>query len=69
MAIEVHKALGGKGAVVVDIDPVKRAAALAAGALAVIDSKAADAVQQIQQATDGGARAMLDLVGANGRPR
>jgi D-arabinose 1-dehydrogenase-like Zn-dependent alcohol dehydrogenase len=64
MAIEVLKSLGGKGAVVVDIDPDKRAAALAAGALAVVDAKADDAVQQIQRATDGGARAVLDLVGA-----
>ena len=64
MAIEVLKALGGRGAIVVDIDPVKREAALAAGALQVIDARAADAVQQIQQATGGGARAVLDLVGA-----
>lgn len=64
MAIEVLKALGGRGAIVVDIDPGKRAAALAAGALAAIDARAPDAVQQIQQATDGGARAVLDLVGA-----
>jgi D-arabinose 1-dehydrogenase-like Zn-dependent alcohol dehydrogenase len=64
MAIEVLKALGGKGAIVVDIDPVKRQAALAAGALQVIDARAADAAQQIQQATGGGARAVLDLVGA-----
>lgn len=64
MAIEVLKALGGKGAVVVDIDPVKREAARAAGALAVVDAKASDAVQQIQAATEGGALAVLDLVGA-----
>ncbi len=64
MAIRVLAALGGRGAVVVDIDPAKRAAAMDAGALAVVDAKAADAVQQIQQATDGGARAVLDLVGA-----
>ncbi len=64
MAIEVLKALGGRGAIVVDIDPVKREAALAAGAVQVIDARAADAVQQIQQATGGGARAVLDLVGA-----
>ena len=64
MAIEVLKALGGKGAIVVDIDPVKREAALAAGALQVVDARAPDAVQQIQQATGGGARAVLDLVGA-----
>ena len=64
MAIEVLKALGGKGAIVVDLDPVKREAALAAGALLAIDARAPDAAQQIQQATGGGARAVLDLVGA-----
>ena len=64
MAIEVLKALGGQGAIVVDIDPAKRAAALAAGALQAIGAKAPDVVQQIQAATGGGARAVLDLVGA-----
>ncbi len=64
MAIAILKALGGVGAVVVDLDPVKREAALAAGALAAIDAKAADASAQIIKATDGGARAVLDLVGA-----
>ena len=64
MAIEVLKALGGQGAIVVDLDPVKREAALAAGALQAIDARAPDAVAQIQQATGGGARAVLDLVGA-----
>jgi D-arabinose 1-dehydrogenase-like Zn-dependent alcohol dehydrogenase len=64
MAIEVLKAMGGVGAIVVDSDPTKRAAALAAGALTAIDGKAPDAVQQIVQATGGGARAVLDLVGA-----
>jgi propanol-preferring alcohol dehydrogenase len=49
MAIEVLKALGGKGAIVVDIDPVKREAALAAGALQAIDARAPDAVQQVQR--------------------
>ena len=64
MAIEVLKALGGKGAIVVDLDPLKREAALAAGALLAVDARASDAVQQIQAATGGGARAVLDLVGA-----
>ncbi|PUE36756.1 alcohol dehydrogenase [Limnohabitans sp. Hippo4] len=64
MAIEVLKALGGKGAIVVDLDPIKRKAALNAGALEVVDARATDAAQQIQQATGGGARAVLDLVGA-----
>lgn len=64
MAIEVLKALGGRGAIVVDIDPAKREAALAAGALAVIDSKAPDAAQQIIAATGEGAGPILDLVGS-----
>lgn len=64
MAIEVLKALGAKGAVVVDVDPGKREAALKAGALAAIDARASDAVKQIAEATSGGARAVLDLVGA-----
>ncbi len=64
MAIEVLKAMGANGAIVVDIDENKRAAALAAGALAVVDANASDAAQQIMQITDGGARAVLDLVGA-----
>ncbi len=64
MAIEVLKALGAKGVVVVDVDPAKREAALKAGALAAIDARATDAVKQIAEATGGGARAVLDLVGA-----
>ena len=64
MAIEVLKAMHGYDAIVVDIDPAKRDAALRAGAVAAIDAKASDAVAQIQAATNGGARAVLDLVGA-----
>jgi propanol-preferring alcohol dehydrogenase len=64
MAIEVLEAMGGKGAIVVDIDASKREAALKAGALTAIDAKASDAVAQVQAATSGGARAVLDLVGA-----
>ncbi len=64
MAIEVLKALGAKGAIVVDVDAAKREAALKAGALAAIDARAPDAAKQIAEATGGGARAVLDLVGA-----
>ena len=63
-AIKVLKALGGEGAIVVDIDSSKRKAALAAGALAAIDGKEDNAAQQIVHVTGGGARAVLDLVGA-----
>jgi len=64
MAIEVLKALGGQGAIVVDIDAGKREAALKEGALAAIDARASDAAKQIADAVGGGARAVLDLVGA-----
>ena len=37
IAIEILKAIGGKGAVSVDIDPVKREAAKRTGALAAVD--------------------------------
>lgn len=64
MALKVLKAMGGKGAIFVDIDKTKREAAVAAGALGAIDGAAADAAQQIIAATGGGARMVLDLVGA-----
>jgi D-arabinose 1-dehydrogenase-like Zn-dependent alcohol dehydrogenase len=64
MALTMLKAMGGKGAIVVDIDATKREAALKAGALAVIDGGAADAAAQLIKATGGGALLVLDLVGA-----
>lgn len=64
MAIEVLKAMDAKGVIVADIDPIKREAAMAAGAMGVIDAKAPDAAQQIIDVTGGGAGAILDLVGA-----
>jgi propanol-preferring alcohol dehydrogenase len=64
MAIQVLKALGARGAIVVDVDAAKREAALAAGASAVVDARAADAAQQLVAATGGGARSVLDFVGA-----
>jgi D-arabinose 1-dehydrogenase-like Zn-dependent alcohol dehydrogenase len=65
MAISLHKAMGGKGVVAVDIDPVKREAAKKAGAIAAIDGKAPDAAKQIMAATNGGAWAVIDLVGSS----
>lgn len=66
MCLALHKAMGGKAAIVVDIDPVKREAAKQAGAHMVIDGSAADASQQIIAATGGGAWAVIDLVGSSG---
>ena len=65
MAIALHKAMGGKSVVMVDIDPVKREAATKVGAAAVIDGKAADAAKQIIAATNGGAWAVIDFVGSS----
>jgi len=64
MALLLVKAMGGKGVIMVDIDPRKRQAALDAGALAAVDGRAPDAAQQIVAATGGGAAAVVDFVGA-----
>jgi D-arabinose 1-dehydrogenase-like Zn-dependent alcohol dehydrogenase len=65
MAIAILKALGGKGAIAVDIDGAKRQAALAAGAIAAIDGGAPDAMAQIQAAAPDGLLAAIDFVGAS----
>ena len=64
MCLSLLKAMGGKGAIVADIDPVKREAAKKAGALAVVDARAADAVPQIQAHCKDGVWGVIDLVGA-----
>ena len=64
MALALHKKMGGKSAIVVDIDPVKREAAMKAGASSTIDGKAPDVLDQIRAATGGGAWASIDFVGA-----
>jgi D-arabinose 1-dehydrogenase-like Zn-dependent alcohol dehydrogenase len=65
MCLALHQAMGGHSAIVVDIDPVKREAAKKAGARATIDGAAPDAAAQIKKATNGGAWAVIDLVGAS----
>lgn len=64
IALGVLKMLGGKGAVVVEIDPRKREAAIAAGALATVDPKAPDAAAQLRKALGGSVLGILDLVGS-----
>jgi len=64
MCLALLKSMGGRGAIVADIDPAKREAAKRAGALATVDANAPDAVQQIQAAAGGGLYAAVDLVGA-----
>jgi len=65
MCLALHQKMEGHSAIVVDIDPAKRDAAKQAGAAAVVDGKAADAVGQIQKLTNGGAWAVIDLVGSS----
>jgi D-arabinose 1-dehydrogenase-like Zn-dependent alcohol dehydrogenase len=65
MCLSLLKALGGKGAVAVDIDPAKRDAAIKAGALAAVDGRAADAVKQIQVHFKDGVWGVIDLVGSS----
>src|SRR5215469_16596442 len=69
MCLNLLKAMGGRGAIVVDTDATKREAAMKAGALAAIDGRAADAVKQVQAAAGGGVWAAIDFVGASGTVR
>ena len=65
MCLDLHRKMGGHSAVVVDVDPEKRKAAKEAGAAHVIDGGASDAAQQIIDLTQGGAWAVIDLVGSS----
>jgi len=64
MGVTLAKKMGAKDVIIVDIDQVKRDAAMKAGATAAVDGSAADAVAQIQKATGGGAWAVIDFVGS-----
>ncbi len=63
MALSLLKAMGGKGAIVVDIDARKREAAEKAGALATVDGAAPDALEQLAKKAGGPIKAVIDLVG------
>src|SRR5882762_9606269 len=54
MCLGLLRAMGGKGAIIVDTDPAKRAAALKAGALAAIDGAVPDAAKAVAKAAGGG---------------
>ena len=64
MCLTILKAMGGKGAVVVDIDEKRRVAALEAGALAAVDGSAPDALAKVVAALGGPGWAAIDLVGS-----
>ena len=62
--IGMAKAVVDAKLVVADIDPAKRAAALAAGADMVIDNSDGDAVKELMASTSGGVHGVIDFVGA-----
>ncbi|MHA6688057.1 alcohol dehydrogenase [Mesorhizobium sp. A556] len=64
MAIGLLKMMGVMPPVVLEIDPRKREAALAAGAAAAIDPRAEDSGKQIRKAVGQPVRGVLDLVGS-----
>lgn len=64
MALQIAQAAFGIAPIVVDIDDDKLAAAQAAGARAIVNSRAEDAAQQIRELTGGGAVAAIDYVGS-----
>lgn len=64
MCLSILKALGGRGAIVADIDPAKREAARQAGALAVVDAGAANAARRVIAEARGSLWGAIDFVGA-----
>jgi D-arabinose 1-dehydrogenase-like Zn-dependent alcohol dehydrogenase len=65
MCVKLLTALGGKGAIVAELDAKKREAALAAGALAAVDPRADKPGRAIRAAAGGPVVAAIDLVGSN----
>jgi propanol-preferring alcohol dehydrogenase len=65
MALSILRGMGARGAIVSDISPEKREAALAHGALAVVDPSDPDVAEQVRHlsAYGRGLRAAIDLVG------
>lgn len=63
-AVHIAPAMIDGKIIVADIDAQKRAHARQMGAVATIDNAAPDAVRQVMQATNGGAAAAIDFVGA-----
>ncbi|MBN3785961.1 alcohol dehydrogenase [Burkholderia sp. Ac-20353] len=63
MALSLLKAMGGRGAIVMDVDACKRDAAIRAGAIAAIDASAQNALEQVLAIAGGPVRAAIDFVG------
>jgi alcohol dehydrogenase, propanol-preferring len=63
-AVHIAPAVIAGKIIVADLDPQKRAHARQMGAVETIDNAAPDAVKQVMRATNGGAAAAIDFVGA-----
>lgn len=63
--VALARALHGTGPIVVDIDPAKREAALAAGASRVVDPSEPDAGRALARSTPQGIAAVVDFVGSS----
>ena len=63
MCLAILKAMGGAGAIVVEIDPVKRDAALQAGAMAAVDGASPTAAAEIAALLGEQASVAIDFVG------
>lgn len=63
MCLKLLQGLGGRGAVVIEPNAERAQAALEAGALAVVNPQASDAIDQVRAAVGGPVHAVLDLVG------
>ena len=64
ICLEILKAIGGRGAIVADIDPIKREAAKKNGALATVDPRGSDALKQMFAESNGPLTAAIDFVGS-----
>jgi D-arabinose 1-dehydrogenase-like Zn-dependent alcohol dehydrogenase len=68
MCLALARMMGSPGAILVDIDPLKRDAAMKAGATAVVDGSAPGAAKQLAKLGNG-AWSVIDLVGSSSTVR
>ncbi len=63
-AVNIAPAVLDAKVIVADIDPAKRQAALDGGAAQAVDNSSPDAVAEVMELSQGGARASIDFVGS-----
>ncbi|MCP3407604.1 alcohol dehydrogenase [Bradyrhizobium sp. CCGB01] len=64
MCLSLLKAMGRSGAIIADIDPDKRRAALSAGAIAALDPTTDAFAKLLAERSEGGIHAIIDFVGS-----